>query len=141
MSQHPKPHPGSFHFRNLHPQVFIGTASDRYAGWIGQIYSQDRYEGRISKRTKIIGGRSFIEEVLPMDSVRGYFNHFPVLEIDFTFYRPFLDQNGQPIQNYQVLKTYARHLKEGDRVILKVPQIITAQKISRGEQHIENPAF
>ena len=37
----------SFHFRNLHPQIFIGTASDRYAGWIGQIYSADKYEGRI----------------------------------------------------------------------------------------------
>jgi hypothetical protein len=40
-----------FHFRNLHPQVLIGTASDRYAGWIGQIYSQDRYTGRISQRS------------------------------------------------------------------------------------------
>ena len=130
-----------FHFRNLHPQIFIGTASDRYAGWLGQIYSQDRYQGRITKRTKIIAGKSFIEEVLPVDSVEEYFEHFPVLEIDFTFYRPLLDQNGQPTQNYQVLKTYARHLKEGDRIILKVPQMITAQKIRRGDQHIENPAY
>ena len=120
-----------FHFRNLHPQIFIGTASDRYAGWLGQIYSQDRYQGRITKRTKIIAGKSFIEEVLPVDSVEEYFEHFPVLEIDFTFYRPLLDQNGQPTQNYQVLKTYARHLKEGDRIILKVPQLITAQKIRK----------
>jgi hypothetical protein len=25
----------TFHFRNLHPQVFNGTASDHYAGWFG----------------------------------------------------------------------------------------------------------
>ena len=119
----------------------MGTASDRYAGWIGQIYSNDRYEGRITKRTKIIGGKSFMEEVLPVDSVKEYFEHFSVLEIDFTFYRPLLGNDGQPTQNYQVLKTYSRHLKEGDRLILKVPQFITAQKIRRGDQRIENPAY
>ena len=130
-----------FHFRNLHPQVFIGTASDRYAGWIGQIYSQDRYQGRITKRTKIISGKSFVEEVLPVDSVEEYFEHFPVLEIDFIFYRPLLDPNGQPNQNYQVLKNYAKHLKEGDRIILKVPQMVMAQKIRKGDYHVANPAY
>jgi uncharacterized protein YecE (DUF72 family) len=130
-----------FHFRNLHPQILIGTASDRYAGWIGQIYSQDRYEGRITKRTKIIVGKSFIEEVLPVDSVEEYFEHFLVLEIDFTYYRPLLGNDGQPTQNYQLLRTYSRHLKEGDRLILKVPQLISAQKIRRGDQRIENPAY
>jgi hypothetical protein len=130
-----------FYFRNLHPQVLIGTASDRYAGWLGQIYSPDRYQGKITKRTKIISGKSFIEEVLPVDSVEEYFEHFPVLEIDFIFYRPLLDPNGQLNHNYQVLKTYAGHLKEGDRIILKVPQLITAQKIHKGEQYIKNPSY
>jgi len=119
----------------------MGTASDRYAGWLGQIYSPDLYKNRITKRTKIIAGKSFIEEVLPVDSVEEYFEHFSVLEIDFTFYRPLLDHNGQPTQNYQVLKTYARHLKDGDRIILKVPQMITAQKIHKGDQYIENPSY
>jgi uncharacterized protein YecE (DUF72 family) len=136
-----KTNPQTFHFRNLHPQILIGTASDRYAGWIGQIYSQDRYEGRITKRNKIIGTNTFTEEVLPVDSVEEYFSHFQVLEIDFTFYRPLLDQNGQPTQNYQVLKTYSRHLKEDDRILLKVPQMITAQKIRKGDQHIKNEAY
>ena len=131
----------NFSFRNLHPQVLVGTASDRYAGWIGQIYSLDRYEGRIAKRTKVIAGKSFVEEVLPVDSVAEYFEHFPILEIDSTFYRLLLDQNGQPTQNYQVLKTYARHVKEGDRIILKVPQLITAQKTHRGDRHNENPSY
>ena len=131
----------TFLFRNLHPQILIGTASDRYDGWLGQIYSPERYQGRITKRTKVIAGKSFTEEVLPVDSMEEYFSHFSVLEIDFTFYRPLLDQDGQPTQNYQVLKTCARHLKAGDRVILKVPQMITAQKLHRGDQHIENPAY
>jgi uncharacterized protein YecE (DUF72 family) len=131
----------TFYFRNIHPLISIGTASDRYAGWIGQIYSQDRYEGRITKRTKIISGKTFVEEVLPVDSVEEYFEHFSVLEIDFTFYRPLLDHNGQPTQNYQVLKTYSRHLKKGDRIILKVPQLITAQKIRKGDQFTQNEAY
>jgi hypothetical protein len=83
--------------------------------------------------------KSFTEEVLPVDSVKEYFEHFPVLELDFIFYRPLLDQNGQPNQNYGVLKNYAKHLKEGDRIILKVPQIIMAQKIRKGDYHVENP--
>jgi uncharacterized protein YecE (DUF72 family) len=136
-----KSHPETFHFRNLHPHVLIGTASDRYAGWIGQIYSRDPNEGRITKRTKIIAGKNFVEEVLPVDSVEEYFEHFPVLEIDFTFYRLLLDQDGQPTQNYHVLENYHRHIKEGDRLILKVPQVITAQKMHRGDQYLENEAY
>jgi uncharacterized protein YecE (DUF72 family) len=131
----------TFHFRNLYPHLLIGTASDRYAGWIGQIYSQERYVGRVSRRTKIIGGITFVEEVLPVDSVGEYFEHFSVLEIDYTFYRPLLEKDGQPTQNYQVLQNYRRYLKDGDRIILKVPQMITAQKIRRAEQYLENEAY
>ncbi len=130
-----------FYFRDLFPQVFIGTASDRYAGWLGQIYSPNLYEGRISKRSKIVGGRPFTEEILPLDSVAEYFAHFPVLEIDFTFYRPLLEKGGEPTQNYQLLGNYRRYMKDGDRLILKVPQLITAQKIWRGEQHVANEAY
>jgi uncharacterized protein YecE (DUF72 family) len=131
----------NFNFHPLHPQILIGTASDRYAGWLGQIYSPDRYPGRITQRSKIIAGKTFIEEVLPVDSVEEYFEHFPVLEIDFTFYRPLLDTDGKPTQNYQVLNTYARHLKDGDRLILKVPQMTMAQKIRKGGSFVENQAY
>ena len=41
----------NFNFRNLHPKILLGTASDLYAGRIGQIYTADRYKGRISRRT------------------------------------------------------------------------------------------
>jgi hypothetical protein len=119
-------------FCRIHPQVRLGTASDRYAGWLGQIYTEEHYQGRIRQRTKVVGEQTFTEKVLPVDSVTEYFEHFPILEIDFTFYRPLLDKKGQPTQNLHVLKTYQRHLKDGDSLILKVPQAITAPKLRRG---------
>ena len=130
-----------FLFHDLYPQILVGTASDRYAGWIGQVYSEDRYRGRISRRTKVVSDRSLVEEVLPVDSVQEYFQHFPVLEVDFTFYRPLLDQTGKPTQNFQVLKKYREHLKEGDRLLLKVPQAITAPKLRHGGGYRENQAY
>jgi uncharacterized protein YecE (DUF72 family) len=130
-----------FNFRHLHPQVKMGTASDRYAGWIGQIYTEERYQGRIGKRTKVVGEHTFTEEVLPVDSVAEYFEHFPVLEIDFTFYRPLNDQNSKPTQTYQFLKAYQQLLRDGDALLLKVPQVITAPVLRRGGKYQENPAY
>jgi uncharacterized protein YecE (DUF72 family) len=121
-----------FNFRNLHPKVLVGTASDRYAGWRDQIYTRERYAGRTSRRTNKVGGKSFVEETLPVDSVREYFEHFSVLEIDYTFYSPLLDDDGKPSRIHHVLQQYRRHIKEGDRVVLKIPQMITAQKVRRG---------
>jgi hypothetical protein len=31
-----------FKFRDLHPKLSIGTASDRYAGWLGHIYTTEK---------------------------------------------------------------------------------------------------
>ena len=125
-----------FIFRDIHPKISIGTASDRYAGWIGQIYNEGRYQ--ISSRSKKVGGKSFKEEVLPVESVKEYFQHFSVLEIDFTFYRPLLDVDKKPTQNYHVLQTYRKYLRQNDRIILKVPQVIFAQKFWRSGKLIEN---
>ncbi len=130
-----------FQFRDLHPNVFIGTASDRYAGWIGQIYSGRLYDGRISRRTKQVGGRSFVEEVLPVESVEEYFRHFGVLELDFTFYGPLLDKEGKPTQNLHVLRTYSQYLKKSDRLILKAPQTVFSKKLRRGGAYIENEEY
>ena len=130
-----------FKFRGLHPDVFFGTASDRYAGWIGQIYPADRYLDRISRRKKTVGGSSFVEEVLPVASVSDYFDHFRVLELDFTFYRLLLDKDEQPTTNYHVLKKYQQCLTEEDNLILKVPQVICAQKLWRGGKFIENDDY
>lgn len=130
-----------FRFRNLHPDVYLGTASDRYSGWIGQIYSEGRYAGRIARRSKRVGGESLVEEVLPVESVAEYFDHFRTLELDFTFYRPLLEADGTPSQNLHVLRTYQKHLKEGDRIILKVPQGTSAKRLLRGNKHLPNPDY
>lgn len=130
-----------FQFRGLHPQVSIGTASDRYAGWIGQIYSEERYKGRISTRTHTIGSQSFQEEVLPVESVEEYFQHFPVLELDFTFYGVLLGEDRKPTQTYRVLQAYRRYLSPDDRLILKVPQVICARRLWRAGRFGENPDY
>jgi len=111
--------PETFKFRGLHPEVSIGTASDRYAGWIGQVYSADRYASRVRSRQHKVGGRSFTEKVLPIESVQEYFEHFGVLELDFTFYRPLLETDGSPSQNYHVLQNYRQHLGEDDPLLVE----------------------
>ena len=130
-----------FLFRNLAPNILLGTASDRYAGWIDQIYTKKRYEGGINRRTKTVGGKSFVEKTMPVESVEEYFEHFPVLEIDYTFYSPLLDEDGKPTRTFHVLKRYRQYMKQNDRVILKVPQAISAQKIYRGGKYVENETY
>jgi len=131
----------TFRFRDLDPKIYLGTASDRYAGWVGQIYTKERYQGRITRRNRTVGGKSFTEEVLPVDSVEEYFEHFPVLEIDYTFYRPLLDTEGKPTQNYHVLRKYRQYMNKNDHLILKVPQMITAQKLRRGSDYRDNETY
>ena len=126
----------TFRFRDLDPKIYLGTASDRYAGWLGQIYTKERYQGRITRRNHTVGGKSFTEEVLPVGSVEEYFEHFSVLEIDHTFYRPLLETEGKPTQNYHVLRKYRQYMSKNDHLILKVPQMITAQKLRRGSDYL-----
>jgi uncharacterized protein YecE (DUF72 family) len=133
--------PGAFQFRNLHPQVLLGTASDRYAGWVGQIYTRDRYEGRTTRRTNTVGGKPFVEETLPVESVEEYFEHFSILEIDFTFYSLLLDKELKPTQTYHVLRRYREHMREEDRLVLKVPQLVSAQKLRRGGNYFPNETY
>ncbi len=130
-----------FQFRDLHPNVFIGTASDRYIGWIGQIYTEERYRNKTSIRAKSVGGKSLKEEVLPVESVEEYFQHFSILELDFTFYRLLLEKDLRPTQNYHVLRSYKKHLCEDDHLILKVPQVVFAKRLWRGGKFIENPDY
>jgi hypothetical protein len=130
-----------FQFRGLHPNISIGMASDRYAGWIGQIYTDGRYPKGTTQRTHKVGDRTFIEKVLPVESVQEYFEHFPVLEIDYTFYRLLLDEKGKPTQNYHVLRSYRDYMTEKDSVILKVPQVIIARRLRKGGAFVENEAY
>jgi uncharacterized protein YecE (DUF72 family) len=133
--------PGQFKFRGLHSSISIGMASDRYAGWIGQVYSEGRYTEQIKRRTHKIGEESFTEEVLPVESVEEYFEHFPILEIDYTFYRTLLDKSGKPTPNYFTLKEYRQYLKKDDRLIVKVPQLIFARRIRQGGKFVLNEAY
>jgi uncharacterized protein YecE (DUF72 family) len=109
---------------------------------MGQIYAPERYAaGQITRRSHTVGGKAFVEEVLPVSSVEEYFDHFRVLEIDFTFYRFLLEEDGRPTSNYRVLQTYREHQSEGDSLILKVPQVIFAQKLLRGGAFVANEAY
>jgi uncharacterized protein YecE (DUF72 family) len=141
MSDQITSHIDHFQFRNLHPNVFMGTASDRYAGWIGQIYSGERYANKINRRSKRVGAKTFVEEVLPVESVEEYFRHFRVLELDFTFYRPLLDEDGKATQNLHVLRRYTQYLNKTDRLILKVPQTVFAKRLWRKGKHVENEEY
>jgi hypothetical protein len=53
-------------------------ASDRFAGWIGQIYSEGRYEKGITRRSHKVGDNTFNEENLPVEGLPEYFEHFPL---------------------------------------------------------------
>jgi uncharacterized protein YecE (DUF72 family) len=130
-----------YRFRDLHPNISIGMASDRYAGWIGQVYSEGRYTKEIKHRIHKIKEKSYTEEVLPIESVEEYFEHFPTLEIDYTFYRLLLDKNGKPTPNYFTLKKYQQYLKKDDSLVLKVPQLIFAKRIRQGGKFVENEAY
>jgi uncharacterized protein YecE (DUF72 family) len=130
-----------FRFRGVHPGIRIGTASDRYAGWIGQIYTKGPYENGITRRSHKVGDQTFTEETLPVDSVAEYFEHFPILEIDYTFYRPLLELNGTPSLNFRVLKNYRQQMKKGDLVLLKAPQMVTARKLRREGAFVENENY
>jgi uncharacterized protein YecE (DUF72 family) len=131
----------SFLFRDLPQNVLIGTASDRYAGWIGQIYTPGRYEKGITRRSHKVKDQTFNEETLPVESVAEYFGHFPILEIDYTFYRPLLESKGGPTSNYHVLKSYRQQMKKGDLLLLKAPQMVIARKLHRGGAYVDNESY
>ncbi|GAB4247368.1 DUF72 domain-containing protein [Deferrisoma sp.] len=135
------PDPSRYVFRGLHPRLHLGTASDRYAGWIGQIYTPGRYEGRIQRRTKRLAGQRFTEEVLPVESVAEYFEHFDLLEIDYTFYAPLLEVDGRPTPTLRVLRRYAEFAPAGAGFVLKAPQMFFAQKLLTGGRYVSNESY
>lgn len=89
--------------------AFFGTSSWKYEGWLGSIYSRDRYieRGRFSQR-------KFESECL-----REYAETFPVVGGDFSFYQ-------FPTSSYwkKLFDESPQALKFG----LKVPEEITAAK-------------
>jgi hypothetical protein len=141
MTNTPQGGTNNFRFREFHPNVLIGTASDRYAGWVGHIYSEGRYENGIARRSHKVRDNAFNEETLPVESVIEYFEHFPFLEIDYTFSRPLLESSGNPTQNFHVLRKSHQQMKDEDLVLLKAPQIVIARILKRGTAFIENEYY
>jgi uncharacterized protein YecE (DUF72 family) len=133
-----------YDFRAVHPHLAFGTASDRYAAWIGQVYPE-RWRSEIQTRKKRLGREAFEERQLPIASVRDYFEHFAVLELDFTFYRPLLEDDASPGSNFFVLQTYAEHAPAGARFLLKAPQAFAARTLRRsgkgGPRYEENATY
>ena len=133
-----------YEFRSVIDRVHFGTASDRYAGWIGQIYSEEWLSG-VSKRNRTLGGKKFEERTVPVHSVEEYFEHFSTLEIDYTFYRALLDKDGTPSNNYFVLQRYADAAPLNAQFLLKAPQSVTARVLRRrgpdGPDYTGNPSF
>ncbi len=131
----------AYRFHDVHPHLRIGTASDRYAGWIGQIYPEERYGRRTTARRRKLGGRTYEERTVPVDSVTDFFEHFDVLEIDYTFYRPLRDRDAKPTNNFFVLQRYASHAPMDATFLLKAPQQYTARRLRRGGAYDENADY
>ena len=135
----------AYDFREVHPHLRVGTASDRYAGWLGQIYPADVWADQVRTRPKKLGGQTFEERMLPVESVRDYFAHFGVLELDFTFYRSLLDRDGKPSPSLFALQQYAEHAPPDALFLLKAPHTFFARKLRRGRgadvQYDDNADF
>lgn len=118
-------------FRRVHPRLRFGTASDRYAGWLGTVYPPDVWADRVTSRKKRLAGQTIEERLLPVESVEDFFLHFGVLELDFTFYRPLLEPSGKSSANLLTLQRYAEVAPANARFLLKAPQAFTARKLPR----------
>ncbi len=134
----------AYRFRRLHPHLRVGTASDRYGGWIGQVYPA-HYEDEVTTTRRTLGGQSFEERKLPVASVADYFEHFGTLEIDFTFYRPLRDPEGEPTSTFHVLAQYADAAPPEATFLVKAPQTFFARTLRRsgdgGVRYVDNPDF
>ena len=143
--EHRREEADRFDFRRVHEHLRFGTASDRFAGWIGDIYPRDVWAGEISTRKKKVGGETFEERLLPIASVADYFQHFNVLELDFTYYRPLLDDSYKPSHGVFVLQQYADHAPASARFVVKAPRDFVSMRLPRrtgGRLSFEdNPRF
>jgi len=130
-----------YRFDHVHPNARFGSASDRYGGWVGQIYPKETYATKISERKRRLGGEEYTERRVPISSVADYFDHFGCLEIDFTFYRPLLDDDGTPSNNYGVLQNYLDHAPDDAAFLLKAPQQYFARSLRRGGSFVDNDDY
>src|ERR1700738_4441415 len=108
-------------------KIFIGTSSWRYKGWLGQVYTPERYftRGKFSKK-------KFHEE-----SIQEYAETFPIVGGDFSFY-------SIPAPSFwkKVFAGAPQHLKWD----LKVPEDFTTKRFSKQPRYgsragLDNPNF
>lgn len=134
-----------YDLRRIHERLSFGSASDRYAAWIGQVYPRDVWAGEVTTRSKRVGNESFEERLLPIASVEDYFLHLDTLEIDFTYYRPLAEPSGKPSPGHFTLQQYAEHAPPTARFILKAPQAFVARRVRRSDggqaRYVDNPEF
>ncbi len=123
----------AYDFREVHPNLRLGTASDRYAAWLNQIYPLDVWGDRIDTRVRKTSKGNFEERTLPVASVEDYFQHFNVLELDFTYYRPLADADGKPESNHFTLDQYAEHAPPDALFLLKAPQQFFSRVLRRSQ--------
>lgn len=107
--------------------VFVGTSSWKYEGWLGQIYTADRYyqRGRFSRKR-------FEQECLAE-----YAETFPIVCGDFSFYQ-------FPAEEYW--KKLFASAPRGLKYALKVPEEITAKSFPKHARYgpkagEDNPSF
>ncbi|HRR07750.1 MAG TPA: DUF72 domain-containing protein [Rhodothermales bacterium] len=122
-----------YKLNDIHPNLKFGTASDRYAAWIGQVYPEI-WRDQVETRTKKIDTGTFTERTLPVASVTNYFQHFATLETDFTFYRAILEPDGKPTAVYYNLLQYIEHAPPEARFLVKAPQQFFARVIRRSRK-------
>jgi hypothetical protein len=94
-----------------------------------------------------VAGKNYTEEVLPVDSLTEYFQHFDILEVDYTFYSLLLEhstekgQHYKPTSSYHVLSKYKEYLTPKDGIILKVPQVLCAKRLYRSGKYFDNELY
>lgn len=134
-----------FDVRGLHPLVRLGSASDRYAAWIDQVYPRDVWAGEVVSKPKRIGNKTLDDRLLPVASAEDYFLHFPDLELDFTYYRPLVEPSGKPSPGLFQLQQYSDVAPPTARFLLKAPQAFLARRVRRTVDgrpaYVENPDF
>ncbi len=96
--------------------IYIGTSSWKYMGWLGSIYSEDRYRTR----------GKFSKAKFEADSLAEYARTFPTVCGDFAFYQ---------FPSEQYWARLFEGLPSGFLMGLKVPEEITVSTWSKHPRH------
>jgi uncharacterized protein YecE (DUF72 family) len=86
--------------------IYFGTSSWKYPGWLGSVYSEERYNGR----------RGFSKKSFESNCLIEYAETFPVVGGDFSFYR---------FYGAAFWQTLFAQVPDDFQFLLKVPQEIT----------------